>query len=42
MRGEGKGGAHMGETARRRIRVTSSLNTEGKTPHERKGKGGHT
>ncbi len=26
----------------RRITVTSSLNTEGKTPHEREGKGGHT
>jgi hypothetical protein len=30
----------MRETWRRRIIVTSSLNTEGKTPHEREGKGG--
>ncbi len=37
-----RGGAHMRETSRRRITVTSSLKTEGKTPHEREGKGGHT
>ncbi len=30
----------MRETSRRRIRVTSSFNTEGKAPHEREGKGG--
>jgi hypothetical protein len=37
---EGKGRAHMRETWRRRITVTSSLNnTEGKTPHEKEGKG---
>ncbi len=29
----------MRETWRKRIMVTSSLNTEGKTPHEREGKG---
>ncbi len=29
----------MRVTSRRRITVTSSLNTEGKTPHEREGKG---
>jgi hypothetical protein len=32
----------MREKSRRRITVTSSLNTEGKTPHERGGKRGGT
>jgi hypothetical protein len=37
---EGKGRANMRETWRRRITVTSSLNTEGKLPMRVKGKGG--
>ncbi len=39
MRGKGKGGTHEGNIEKE-ITVTSSLNTEGKTPHEREGKRG--
>jgi hypothetical protein len=40
MRGKGKGGTHEGNMEEENNGYVVFINTEGKTPHEREGKGG--